>query len=107
MGSRVRDLFTRRATSQPLPEAPARKPAVQVTALPKAPVAAVVRPGLGNVSLPTRDEAAARARAPGAEPLTCGCGRTALDVRIDRDGTARCFAGVGCQGKAERARGAV
>jgi len=50
---------------------------------------------------------AARARAPGAEPLTCGCGRTALDVRIDRDGAARCFTGVGCQGKAERARGVV
>ena len=56
MGSRVRDLFTRRAPSQPLPEAPARKPAVQATALPKAPVAAVVRPGLGNVS--TRDHCA-------------------------------------------------
>lgn len=50
---------------------------------------------------------AARARAPGAEALTCAdCGREALDVRIDRDGEARCFAGVGCQGKAYRARGA-
>lgn len=47
---------------------------------------------------------AARARAPGAEPLECDCGRVALDVRIDRDGRPRCFSGVGCQGKAEIAR---
>lgn len=39
---------------------------------------------------------------------TCAdCQRVGLDVRIDHDGRARCFAGIGCQGKADRARGAA
>lgn len=39
---------------------------------------------------------------------TCvDCARTGLDVRVDLDGRPRCFAGVGCQGKTERARGAA
>ena len=36
---------------------------------------------------------------------TCAdCGRTALDVRIDHDGSPRCYSQVGCQGRAYRAR---
>lgn len=39
---------------------------------------------------------------------TCAdCGRTALDVRVDRDGALRCYSQVGCQGRAYRAREAL
>lgn len=44
-------------------------------------------------------------RAPDAALLTCAdCHRTALDVRVEGDGYVRCFAGIGCRGKAELAR---
>jgi hypothetical protein len=89
-----------KATTAP---AVARKPLVRVTRTPSPDLArtAVSRVVGGRTIAATADGL-------GAEIDWCGarcdeCGRTALDVRRDRDGVTRCFSGIGCQGAADRA----